>query len=137
MSGTRFNLGRCFRELSGLAQIVSFSFLCFFALNAYADKAFSFEDISPENVNLTTAKFFRSFTSKDADERKSAKLYLLGVLDATEGKSWCDYRRFKTITLRASLYDELKKLNAEEMRQPASSQIVSILSKEFPCGEGV
>jgi len=32
--------------------------------------------------------------SKDADERKNAELYLLGVMDVTEGRSWCDYLTF-------------------------------------------
>jgi len=60
-------------------------------------------------------------------------LYLLGVMDTTEGKSWCDYRTFKTITLRERIFEELKKPDDSRLDVRASSVIENILNQRFPC----
>ena len=70
----------------------------------------------------------------DANERKNAELYLLGVLDTTEGKDWCDYRTFKTITLREWMFEEFKKLDNSQLNERASSVIKRILSRRYLCG---
>lgn len=64
--------------------------------------------LTVDSVNLRAEQFFKSYMSNDVRERENAELYLLGVMDATEGKSWCDYRTFKTITLRERILDDLK-----------------------------
>lgn len=90
--------------------------------------------ITINSVNLTAEKFFKSYMSDSADERKKAELYLLGVMDATEGKSWCDYSSFKTITLRERIYENFKRLNGHQLNKRASEIIEHILSSRYPCG---
>ena len=72
--------------------------------------------------------------SLDANERMNAELYLLGVMDTTEGKAWCDYRTFKTVTLRERIFEEFKKLKNNQFDKRASSVIDEILSQRYPCG---
>ena len=95
------------------------------------------DGITFDSVNLTAKRFFKSYMSDSADERKSAELYLLGVLDATEGKSWCDYRTFKIITLHEEIFTGFKKLNSRQLDERASKVIEDILKdalSEFnPC----
>ncbi len=94
------------------------------------------EDLRPLNshsVNLSGKDFLRFFSSKDEAERERARLYLLGVQDASEGKSWCDYKRFKTITLQEVLAMQFKKLPSERLNERAATLITEILVKEFPC----
>lgn len=92
------------------------------------------EKITVDSVNLRAGQFFKSYMSNDAREREHAELYLLGVMDAAEGKSWCDYRTFKTITLRERIFEDFKKLDERRLHQRASKVIQDILSRRYPCG---
>src|SRR2546427_1932773 len=47
-------------------------------------------------TTLFRSAFFSAYMSKEVPERRYAEMYLLGVLDATEGRAWCDYRHLKT-----------------------------------------
>ena len=89
------------------------------------DKLFLWSD----HGALTPEEFreFKSYMSADPNERKDAELYLLGVMDATEGKDWCDYRTFKTVTLRERIFEEFKKLDSRRLDERASPR----LSKGF------
>lgn len=94
------------------------------------------EELRPLNshsVNLSGKDFFRFFSSKDEAERERARLYLLGVQDVSEGKLWCDYKKFKTITLQEVLFMNFKKFPAERLNERASALITEILAKELPC----
>ena len=86
-----------------------------------------------ENTNLTAKDFFNALMSGSIEERRYSELYLLGVLDATEGSTWCDYRKYKTITIDERLFVNLKKLTKQELDARAATVIKHILSKEFPC----
>lgn len=99
-----------------------------------ADQSLLTDKITVDSVNLSARQFFKSYMSTDANERKSAELYLLGVMDTTEGKDWCNYRTFKTITLRERIFEEFKKLDHGHLDERASSVIGRILSGRYPCG---
>lgn len=92
------------------------------------------DKITVDSVNLTAQHFFKSYVSNDASERENAELYLLGVMDTTEGKSWCDYRTFKTITLRERIFEEFKKLDRSRFNERASTVIEDILRQRYSCG---
>jgi hypothetical protein len=92
------------------------------------------DGVTINSVSLTAKKFLKSYMSSCADEERSADLYLLGVLDATEGKSWCDYRAFKSGSLREFIFEKLKKLDGDRLNERASKVIEDILSQAFPCG---
>jgi len=68
------------------------------------------KSISSDSVNLTVEAFYSLLTSPIEAERQKAEFYLLGVLDATEGRSWCDYHILKTITIREHIFEYLKRL---------------------------
>lgn len=85
------------------------------------------------NNDLKAGKFFAAYTHSSVDERRFAEIYLLGVLDATEGKSWCDYKKFKTISIDEELYSRFKKIPESRMNDRASDVITEILGKSFPC----
>ncbi len=93
------------------------------------------EKITADNVNLSVQQFFKSYTSNSAEERKAAEIYLLGVIDATEGTVWCDYRTFKTDTLRERIFIEFKKLDERQSQARASKMIAGVLAKRYPCGK--
>jgi hypothetical protein len=90
-------------------------------------------EIGVDSVGLTADAFRRALTSPDEAVRERAMLYLLGVQDASEGRSWCDYKTLKTITLREFVHEYLKKLPAERARERASAVIEEALNKSFSC----
>ena len=98
-----------------------------------ADQMFDPKKLSINDVNLSTQKFFDAFSSADPAEREKAKLYLLGVLDSSEGQQWCKYSSFKTITIYEVLWEGKKTLSAQQISQRASKTITQILSSRLPC----
>lgn len=98
-----------------------------------ADQALQMDKITVDSVNLSARQFFKSYMSTDANERRNAELYLLGVMDTTEGKFWCDYRTFKTVTLRGRIFEEFKNLDNSRLDERASTAIENILNQRYPC----
>lgn len=90
--------------------------------------------ITKDSVDLTARDFFVAYASNNESARAAANLYLLGVMDATEGRSWCDYRTYKTVTLRERIFVSLKKMDPGALSNRASTVIEGILSERFPCG---
>ncbi len=99
-----------------------------------ADQSLPIDKITVDSINLPARQFFKSYISTNVNERNNAELYLLGVMDTTEGKHWCDYQTFKTITLRERIFEEFKKLDNSHLDERASSVIKRILSQRYPCG---
>lgn len=86
-----------------------------------------------ENTNLSAGDFLKAMMSGSIEERRYAELYFLGVLDATEGSIWCDYKTYKTVTIDERVFVNLRKLSQKELDARAATVIKNILSKEFPC----
>lgn len=87
-----------------------------------------------DNINLSAQDFFSAYMSKSVEERRYAELYLLGVLDSTEGASWCNYRTYKTTTIAEEIFLGFQKLDGQSQEKRASHAISEILSNKFPCG---
>jgi len=66
-------------------------------------------------------------------DQRYAKGYLAGVADAAQGRQWCDTGRLKTVEIDAHIVAELKKLPARARQGDASTLIVAILARRFPC----
>lgn len=87
-----------------------------------------------ENTNLTARDFLNAMMSDSIEDRRYSELYLLGVLDATEGSIWCDYKTYKTITIDERLFANFKLLSQQQLDERAAVVIKNVLRKEFPCG---
>ncbi|ECC4293405.1 hypothetical protein C1B24_21515, partial [Salmonella enterica] len=55
--------------------------------------------ISPDNVNLSIRDFLGFYASDNLQEKDNTLMYVLGVADATEGKTWCGYGQVDSITI--------------------------------------
>ncbi len=86
-----------------------------------------------ENNNLTAGEFFEAYMSRNMVERRYAEMYLLGVLDVTEGTDWCDYRHVKTVSLDEEVYEGMKKADPAQLQKRAAFIIRDILRKRLPC----
>ena len=86
-----------------------------------------------ENLNLSGAKFFSAYMSKDRNQRQLAEMYLAGVLDTGERKLWCGYNVALPSSLQEVLYLGLKKQSKESLNRRASEVINEILVRQLPC----
>lgn len=86
-----------------------------------------------ENINYSAINYFNALMGKSLEDRRYAEMYLLGVLDSTEGNIWCDYKTYKTITIDEVLFVEFKKLTRDDLNERASKVIINILKRKFPC----
>lgn len=91
--------------------------------------------LSPDSVNLSGADFFAAYTDSDAARRERAQLYLLGVMDATEGRDWCAYQLAKSITLREIVFEHLRKQSSAHLQKRASVLITEALRTSLACKE--
>ena len=66
-------------------------------------------------------------------DQRYAKGYLAGVADAAQGRLWCDTGRVKSLEIDAQVVADLKKLPARARQGDASTLIVAILARRFPC----
>ena len=65
--------------------------------------------------------------------QRYAQGYLAGTADATQGSQWCDTGRLKTVEIDAQVVADLKKLPARARQGDASTLIIAILARRFPC----
>ena len=86
-----------------------------------------------ENINYPAQSYFNALMGNSLEDRRYAEMYLLGVLDSTEGSIWCDYKTYKTITIDEMLFVEFKKLTRDDLNERASKVITNILRRKFPC----
>jgi Rap1a immunity proteins len=105
------------------------------AQSASAPGGAAITSITPDSVELTAGAFRDALLRGDEPTGTAARLYLLGVEDATEGRAWCSYKAFKTITLREQVYESLQKLPPSRLSERAAVVIEEALHKRFPCEE--
>jgi hypothetical protein len=91
------------------------------------------ELISIDSNNLSAEAFWQAYTSSVRADKYAARHYLLGVMDATEGKTWCSYQQFKTLSLRDYLNGYFNKLTKSQLQQRASLVIEAALIELSAC----
>lgn len=89
--------------------------------------------LSIDNLNFAGSDFIEAYMSKDVTQRRLAEMYLVGVLDSTEGKAWCSYNIALPGSIQEQVYIGLKKESPVSLDRRASEVISSILSKKLPC----
>lgn len=86
------------------------------------------------DVNMSAQRFADAWFSKTNErERIKADMYLLGVLDTTEGKTWCGYNRLLPSSIHENLYSYFENLTAEKGKLRASKVISDAMTELMPC----
>lgn len=110
-----------------LLLILCNSLVGIFKVEASVPQSSRPEVISIDSVALTAEHFWRAYTSSNEADQHAARFFLLGVMDATEGKSWCSYQQFKTISLRDYLNGYFRNLPETQMQLRAAIVIETAL----------
>jgi hypothetical protein len=84
--------------------------------------------------HFTAKKFTSLYFSDNPDDRRFAEFFMLGVLQASEGKLLC-IKEAKTLTVVEQLYTPLHRLDEARCNEPAASVITSIVHNFAPCKE--
>jgi hypothetical protein len=86
-----------------------------------------------ENVDFNGDGFFRAYMGMDLTQRRFAEMYLMGVLDSTEGITWCGYKVALSGSIQELIYMGFRDADASLLNQRASKIITNIMSAKLPC----
>lgn len=85
------------------------------------------------NRNLTVDNFFSAYMGEDIKQRQLAEMYVVGVLDASEGDEWCSYETLSPGGLQEQVLVALKKAKDTNPQQRVSTAIKARFIEFFPC----
>ncbi|MGG7446619.1 Rap1a/Tai family immunity protein [Kosakonia oryzendophytica] len=93
--------------------------------------------LTHQDLHMSGERFFNAWTSRTNErERIKADLYLLGVLDTTEGKVWCGYNRLKTISIHEVVYSYFTAQPAARLQQErATTLILEAMTQNGKCNK--
>lgn len=85
------------------------------------------------NLSLTTEKLYRAYMGADVEQRRLAEMYVTGVIDSTEGISWCDYRIVSPDAIQEQVFSGLNDTLKKNPQMRAAKAIASKLEQLLPC----
>ena len=88
--------------------------------------------LTADNIDLNAAFFFKEWASHDKLANARAGLYLLGVADSSEGKSWCGYGRIKVDTMNEYVFLHFRNMVPEKMKTVQPWSLKKHSPKIFP-----
>ena len=87
------------------------------------------------NLSMTTEKLYKAYLSPDINQRRLAEMYVTGVVDSTEGVSWCGYEVASPDAIQEQVFAGLKDALKKNPGTRASKAITSKLEQLLPCKE--
>lgn len=87
------------------------------------------------NLNLSGKRFLSAYMSQDVQQRQLAEMYLAGVFDTGEGRTWCGYGVALPHSLQELIYVGLKKQTEKSLERRAADVINDVLAAGLPCGD--
>ena len=88
-----------------------------------------------QNLSMTTENFMTLYMSDNVNHRRLAEMYLVGVIDSSEGKTWCGFNIASPNAIQEQAYLGLKETLKSKPSTRASKSIISKLNKLLPCKE--
>lgn len=85
------------------------------------------------NLSMTAESSFKAYMSADLEQRRLAEMYVLGVIDSSEGDSWCGFEIASPDAIQEQVYTGLRKALDESPKERASAVIKSRLKEFLPC----
>lgn len=90
--------------------------------------------LTGHDINLSAGRLLDAWNNRGNErERIKADMYFLGVLDASEGKEWCEYHDILPGSAHEYIYSRLTDMNAEQRKQRAATFIVESMKDVMPC----
>lgn len=86
-----------------------------------------------QNLSMSTESLLKAYMHPEQEQRLLAEMYVVGVLDSTEGKSWCGFKIASASAIQEQVYIALKKAVVTSPKKRASIVIESHLMNLLPC----
>lgn len=87
------------------------------------------------NLSLTTERLYKAYMSSDINQRRLAEMYVAGVIDSTEGMSWCGYGVASPDAIQEQVFAGLSTTLKKSPETRASTAIKLKLEELLPCKE--
>ena len=87
------------------------------------------------NYSLTTERLFKAYMSSDITQRRLAEMYVVGVIDSSEGISWCGFDVASPDAIKEQVFEGLKNSMGTTPQGRAANAIKSNLENLLPCGK--
>ena len=91
------------------------------------------ESLLMKNLDISLVDFLTAYRSKDLTQKRFAQMYLIGLLDATEGSIWCEYSKILPHFIEEYIPIGFKNADDLQLKKRASETILSTMSEYFPC----
>lgn len=88
-----------------------------------------------QNLSMTTEDFMVLYMSDNVNHRRLAEMYLIGVIDSSEGITWCSFNIASPNAIQEQAYLGLQETLKTKPSTRASKSIISKLNKYLPCKE--
>ena len=85
------------------------------------------------NLSLTTEQLFKAYIGENLEQRRLAEMYVAGVIDSSEGVSWCGFGIASPDAIQEQVYIGLKRAHERSPKERASNAIQSRLKERLPC----
>lgn len=86
-----------------------------------------------DNLTVTVKSLSKAYMSSDLEQRRLAEMYVIGVLDSTEGQSWCGFNVASPDAIQEQVFAALRKAAKASPEKRASTAIESHLTELLPC----
>jgi len=86
-----------------------------------------------EKLNMTVETLFSTYTSGNLEQKTLAEMYIIGVIDSSEGESWCNFKTISSAALEEEVYVALKDAYVKAPKMRASTAIKARLKALVPC----
>ena len=85
------------------------------------------------NQAVSVREFMAAYSSGVPQEKYLASVYLLGVLDSTEGVVWCDYKKVSPEVIVGEIDRALQNWSRADPDVRLSSAVAKLLAARHPC----
>jgi hypothetical protein len=85
------------------------------------------------NYSLITGRIFNAYMSSDVNQRRLAEMYVVGVIDSSEGVSWCGFDIASPDAINEQVFESLKDSMKTNPQGRAANAIKSRLEELLPC----
>ncbi|MEM6485979.1 MAG: Rap1a/Tai family immunity protein [Pseudomonadota bacterium] len=85
------------------------------------------------NRAVTVQTLYDSYMSPNVNQRRLAEMYVVGVIDSSEGMLWCDFSQASPDAIQEQVYTALKSSADTTPNLRASTVITDRLHDLLPC----
>jgi ABC-type lipopolysaccharide export system ATPase subunit len=121
------------QKLPLLAALLLMWPACFAGEKPIEVPAYKNESLITQYRNMTVEAVFAALMSDDVAQRRLAQMYVVGVVDSSEGEVWCNFKTISPSTIDEQVHIGLKVALEKTPKARAATVIEAHLKAWIPC----